>query len=181
MFVSTKQVVFAFGIESLPSTPVLADTGIAGAAQELFQSFELRFRLTRDRTLHELGDETRQALALGRGCDARLRGDSLIERDRYVLHDTISVLHEYRVFMFLCQGVSVSSSPAGPKPFAAIARCTLFWKLASLPAASSSAFAAITSVSAATHGCSPLAKSLSTCGCTSSFTPGWPTPIRTRL
>ena len=30
-----------------------------------------------------------------------------------------------------------------PKPFAVIARCTLFWKLASLPCASSSALSAI--------------------------------------
>src|SRR5213075_2347040 len=68
--------------------------------------------------------------------------------------------------------LSSESSLASPKPFAAIARCTLFWKLASLPAASRSAFDAITSVSASTHGCSSLAKSLSTCGCTSSLTPG---------
>jgi hypothetical protein len=60
------------------------------------------------------------------------------------------------------QSFSDSSGPESPKPLAAMARCTLFWKLESSPRAMSSALSAMMPVSASTQGRSLLAKSLST-------------------
>ena len=54
------------------------------------------------------------------------------------------------------------ASFGSPKPLACMARCTLFWKLASWPFASSSALSAMMSHSASTQSRSSLAKSLST-------------------
>jgi len=49
-----------------------------------------------------------------------------------------------------------------PNPAASTARCTLFWKLASCPSASSAMAAAMASQTALTQAISDLVKSLST-------------------
>src|ERR1044072_4891516 len=64
-----------------------------------------------------------------------------------------------------------SESFVSPKPFEVIARCTLFWKLASLACASISALSAMMSHSASTHGRSALGKTPSTQRSTDALTP----------
>src|SRR5690606_38576552 len=91
----------------------------------------------------------RQRVEKGRLADIGQTDDATLESNQLLSF----------VFAFAGSGLA---SALSPKPLASIARCTLFWNVASWPFASSGALSAIASHSAATQSRSLLAKSCST-------------------